>query len=717
MGKTREKAFVGKTADRERAAPGRGAGGAAHPALALQNAVGNRGAAAFIQRKCAACGGSGGACPGCADETKLLQRSADGSSSARAPRTNPLAGHGSGAPLGRGVRGFMEGRFGRDFGGVRVHADTSAASAARSLNAAAFTHGRDVYFGRGAYEPDTPAGLRLLAHELTHTVQQEGGSTGGAVQGFALDGGTSDPLEHEADRAADAVVSGRAPPAISPASAGAVQRFPSWDDVKQAGADLAGKAGDTADWVGDKAGKAADWVGDKAGRAADWVGEKYDQAADAVQVDLQFPQVTLFDRIGESHGWSDSTGNVPLYTRVVDIPYIGPTVFEIYGRGNLSLTLGAGLGPGVLRDVVVHLDPLRGHYAGKARLTIPAELTASLIGTGTLGVDANWMCLADVVRLEGGLAVTGEGGADVTFNEAVDVIYKNGEFSLTHTPTFTPCVSLTTGLDALASVSIFEYPVWSGRWDVADRTWEKCWTGSSEYKGGGGSSGGGGASGTYALIAGFPPIPAFSAANVITRSFGPEQPKVITPDFPFKAIEDSGKENPCEVAGGTYPTGNSRSDPIEMTWFKPIGVYPGRVRLDTGFYPIHPPKELFGEGLDIGVEAWYFPGEGKVLMKSLPGGTVGSTRFKRLLERHGYDWARAGTEPDHVQDRAWGGSDDFENLWPLDAVYNRDAGRRQNQNQPVEFCRTAGCTTPDHARIDDRYFIGKWFVIKQVERL
>lgn len=82
-----------------------------------------------------------------------------------------------GAPLSPAVRGFMEPRFGADFSKVRVHTDSSAAAQSEQLNAHAFAYGQHVFFGRNRYQPDTPAGKELIAHELTHTIQQ-----GGAVQ-------------------------------------------------------------------------------------------------------------------------------------------------------------------------------------------------------------------------------------------------------------------------------------------------------------------------------------------------------------------------------------------------------------------------------------------------------------------------------------------------------------------------------------------------------
>lgn len=79
---------------------------------------------------------------------------------------------GSGQPLDAATRSFMEPRFGHDFSQVRIHADTRANTAARSANALAFTVGNDIAFGAGQYQPESAAGQRLLAHELTHVVQQ-----------------------------------------------------------------------------------------------------------------------------------------------------------------------------------------------------------------------------------------------------------------------------------------------------------------------------------------------------------------------------------------------------------------------------------------------------------------------------------------------------------------------------------------------------------------
>jgi Domain of unknown function (DUF4157) len=79
-----------------------------------------------------------------------------------------------GASLPLSTRAFMESRFGHDFSSVQVYSDANAISMNHQLNSRAFTHGDSIYFGRGQYNPNTQTGQYLLAHELTHVMQQTG---------------------------------------------------------------------------------------------------------------------------------------------------------------------------------------------------------------------------------------------------------------------------------------------------------------------------------------------------------------------------------------------------------------------------------------------------------------------------------------------------------------------------------------------------------------
>ena len=143
------------------------------------------------------------AAPVATARASVLQRSAAG---AAVGETVPPIVHdvlrSPGQPLDRATRAFMEPRFGQDFGGVRIHTGAKAHEAASSIDARAFTSNGSIAFGAGEYAPQTQSGRRLLAHELTHVVQQRPG----AVQPKLGIGDATDRYEQEADRVAEAVV-------------------------------------------------------------------------------------------------------------------------------------------------------------------------------------------------------------------------------------------------------------------------------------------------------------------------------------------------------------------------------------------------------------------------------------------------------------------------------------------------------------------------------
>ena len=146
---------------------------------------------------------------------------------------------GGGQRLDDGPRADMESAFDSDFGSVRVHTDAESGALNRSVNAVAFATGQDIFFGQGAYNPGSTEGRRLLAHELTHVVQQGGG----AVQRKMAVGEPGDRFEQEADAVAREV--GHELPDVQPGHAatrgtrvrtiegrapvGAAQRFDSFE--------------------------------------------------------------------------------------------------------------------------------------------------------------------------------------------------------------------------------------------------------------------------------------------------------------------------------------------------------------------------------------------------------------------------------------------------------------------------------------------------------
>lgn len=140
---------------------------------------------------------------------------------------------GGGRPLEAEVRGEMEGRLGHDFSDVRVHDDGAAHESAKAVNAHAYTVGSNVVFQRDKYDPGSDAGKVMLAHELTHVVQQRSGP----VDGSSAPGGIkvsdpSDRFEREAASTAERAMAAPAPAPVPVAAAAApVQR-----DVDEAAA-------------------------------------------------------------------------------------------------------------------------------------------------------------------------------------------------------------------------------------------------------------------------------------------------------------------------------------------------------------------------------------------------------------------------------------------------------------------------------------------------
>ncbi len=123
-----------------------------------------------IQRKCQHCG----------EEDKMLHRKETNSETIAASPHSENYIHslnGTGRPLTTSERSFFEPRFGHDFSGVQLHTDAEANHSAKSLNALAYTHGNNIVFAKGEDNTNTDSGKKLMAHELTHVVQQ-GGATG-----------------------------------------------------------------------------------------------------------------------------------------------------------------------------------------------------------------------------------------------------------------------------------------------------------------------------------------------------------------------------------------------------------------------------------------------------------------------------------------------------------------------------------------------------------
>lgn len=147
------------------------------PLAATNTAVAGTVQPSRIQRLCTECEEETHGASVSEESNKLKAKEVSGRTPAITPKTESRLGGllGRGHALPRPVRDFFEPRFDQDFSHVRIHNHAEAADVARSIQARAFTLGRDIVFGEGQYSPDSHSGRSLLAHELEHVVQQSRG--------------------------------------------------------------------------------------------------------------------------------------------------------------------------------------------------------------------------------------------------------------------------------------------------------------------------------------------------------------------------------------------------------------------------------------------------------------------------------------------------------------------------------------------------------------
>lgn len=193
----------------------------------LQQQVGNRALQRLLNKPCEGCPDE----PSANLQTRLnrteslfVQRAGDGGpfdldddTAGRIKRERS-----GGQPLDGGVQAQIGEAVGADFGGVRVHTSAESDALNRDLGAKAFTTGQDIFFREGAYQPHSSGGQELLAHELTHVVQQGSGAVGGSG-GHMRVNAPGDAFEQQADAVAHAIT---APSGIAPS----VQRQAAQDE-------------------------------------------------------------------------------------------------------------------------------------------------------------------------------------------------------------------------------------------------------------------------------------------------------------------------------------------------------------------------------------------------------------------------------------------------------------------------------------------------------
>jgi hypothetical protein len=482
---------ITQAADMLNGKPGAGAGPRAGMMRTLQRSVGNNrigslshnappaisrsGPKCSICRKCGCESGGPGGCAGCR-EKQLQRQETNGAGPSAVPESvQNVVGRSSGTPLQGSTRDHMENAFGTDFGGVRVHTDSQAAHAARDINAEAFTHGQDIFFGGNRFQPDTPGGQKLLAHELTHTIQQRNSSPATAASDLSISH-PDDAEEVEAEAVASRVVARSmagatagnmaSPVSVSRATSGHIHRY-SWDefesDVNDVGQSVVEVAEDVGTVISDTAGAVVEGgaavvqqVGEAAEEGIDWLVTEAGQAAQALAGALGVPlTITPAGLVITIPGFCPLDAMVlpvplPEFRREFTVPFafpLGPVV--VAGVAGLAATLvptmEVQIGPICLGGVSIVINPITGNYSisGSVSATTAASLAVELRGgvlarvsiAGVLPVGPFMVPIAvPNVGLEGGLVGMIRGTAAQTITIGGGLGYSGGLISLSASP-------------------------------------------------------------------------------------------------------------------------------------------------------------------------------------------------------------------------------------------------------------------------------------------
>jgi len=426
-------------------------------------------------------------------------------------------------PLPASSREFFESRFGRDFSGVRVHSDVKAAGMSHALKARAFTVGQDIFFGAGEYAPETTEGQRLLAHELTHTVQQGNASVvDSSTLRTRMDvSRPGEPLEWEAGKVARHVVAGEVGVGnISKGGVGQVQRLglpeiPSWEEVVSGAEELYEEAVETGEealeWaeetageVAEAAGEAVDWLTDTAGRAAlDAANSLAGLFGGSVIIRkgcliITIPEIPLFPSFQKTLGETPPIGFfIPVIdggTMVGPFPVAGLFGILAYAQGSIE----AAVGPGVLRGIRVEVCPFRGSALATAQLYVATAIGPRLtLFGGLFGAGATIIPFDPpvpvVVIIQGGLRGTGTGWFIGARQDTVTLSYSGGRLSFSNIIDLMGGVLLQGDVDLFAALRLYDriicqyvHPL--GHWETG-RAWKLTIPIHAALSGGAGTGG------------------------------------------------------------------------------------------------------------------------------------------------------------------------------------------------------------------------------------
>lgn len=391
---------------------------------------------------------------------------------------------------------------------------------------------------------------------------------------------------------------------------------------------------------------------------------------------------------------------------------LSPIAAPVAGAIVAPINPVAGVALGVFGGPVARIAALATLYKGPFKAS--AELFSPVGGKVRFGVAASLAINAEIakkysiVELDAGV----EGAVDLDLNleqlpgpKFIEINYENGDLDFKKTLDLAAHLEMQLMLNAFIRAQLLGRWNWYKNWNLDKKPIDKTWPLTPklivENKRGGGGAAPSTAGNPMAnsiigsigdtdvrLILGEDgnESKALDAGEFLRRAMGKADPKEEKNE-PIPGAGDPGAPN----ARGKHrePLG-TREDPILMTWYKPLQWYLDPVHLDTGSgrQPYRRDQRvMLPNGQGIGVDRSHWPYVGKVfLITGIPTPRSGTQQraFKDTLARYGFNWS--GWQPDHIEDLAMGGSDDYYNLWPLEADVNMNAGNWQ-LGQGVKYSR------------------------------
>ncbi len=359
-----------------------------------------------IQSKCAKC-----------EEEETIHAKFD------SPDTTSMSGietqlkekRGGGSPLAPELKDEMETGFGVDFSGVNIHTDSTAVEMNKDLNAQAFTHGNDIYFNEGKYDTASTSGKHLLAHELTHTIQQ---------------GASSQSINKQK-------------------SFEQVPQIQKQDPINEIDEDLA--------------------TSDPDGPVSD-----PDANQSTPSGVISFDDIEICEKRESEEDLFGFSEEIPLWSEPIPAP---PPIFLL--TADLSAQLDASLkgsfsyGPCMLTDIRLTYNEITGSYSGSGKFHLPSDIGLHFLASGGLKGSIAWLGLLDTFALIGTLKLLAEGTANLDLITNVALTYENGEFSFEASEDLEAKSRLAGSLDFVAAAELFGYQIWDDSWNIAEWNWDK----------------------------------------------------------------------------------------------------------------------------------------------------------------------------------------------------------------------------------------------------